>query len=387
MPRKLLRPDEAVAELTRRYARQQLQWWPQSEVAALTLGLGLPTESEVAADPAAVRAWVEAWQSWAGPGEVRWAHRSWPRLGAQRLPEALEIASPAAAADIAGDGARWRRAVARRAALHARFTGAPALPSNRRLFDALADWAEDDFDCLVGVLEWAAVHRASGLYLRQIPVSGIDTKWLEARAAVVADLAAALFVTADSAGRDLHALLGLTKPPVRLRLRVLCTELRCAVGGLSDIEAPVAEIATLPLAPAEVIVVENLESGLALPDRLGTVAFMKLGAAVGLLGRIPWLQGAAVRYWGDIDTHGFAILDQARAVLPGLRSLLMDRETLLRHRRLWVEDTATPPSATLDRLTPAERVVYEGLVAGTWGIRVRLEQERVPWGDVLTALG
>lgn len=387
MPRKLLRPDEAVAELARRYERQHLQWWRQGDAGALTLALGTPTENEVAADPAAVRAWVEAWQSWRGPAEVRREVRRWPRLGEQCLPVALVVASATALADVVGAGPRWRRAVARRAALQARFSDAPVLPANRRVFDALADWADDDFDRLAGVLEWAAAHRSSGLYLRQIPVPGIDTKWLEQRAAVVADFASALFAATDAAGRDLHALLGLTRPPVRLRLRVLCAELRHALGGLGDIEAPVAEVAALPLAPAEAIVVENLESGLALPERKGTVAFMKLGHAVGLLGRIPWLRGTALRYWGDIDTHGFAILDQARAVLPGLRSLLMDRETLLRHRRLWGEDTASPATAALERLTADEREVYEGLVAGTWGIRVRLEQERIPWAEVLEAMG
>lgn len=386
MPRKLLRPDEAVAELARRYERQHLQWWVQGDWAPLTLGLGAPTEGEVAGDPAAVRAWIEAWQSWSGPAELRWEVRRWARLGEQRLPVALVVTSATAVADVVGAGPRWRRAVGRRAMLQDRLAGERVLPANRRAFDALADWADDDFERLVGVLEWAAAHRSSGLYLRQVPVPGIDTKWLEQRAAVVADMASALFADPDAVGRDLHALLGLTKPPVRLRLRVLCAELRRIIGGLGDIEAPVAEVAALPLAPAEVIVVENLESGLALPERAGTVAFMKLGHAVGLLGRIAWLQGVPGRYWGDIDTHGFAILDQARAALPGLRSLLMDRETLLRHRRLWVEDTASPAAAALGRLTPDEWVVYEGLVAGTWGVRVRLEQERVPWAEVLTAL-
>lgn len=387
MPKELLRPDEAITALARRFERRHLQWWVRGDDAPLTLALGSPTEAEVVADPGAVRAWVESWQAWAGPAVVQWAVRRWSRLGEQRLPVALQMTSPAVHADLVGQGARWRRAVARRSALSERFVGAGLLPANRRAFEALADWPDDDFARLAGVLEWAAMHRSSGLYLRQIPVVGIDTKWLEQRAAVVTDFAWALLAHGDDAARDLHALLGLLRAPVRLRLRVLCPELRRGVGGLSDIEAPLAELAALPFSPAHAIVVENLESGLALPERRGTVAFMKLGHAVGLLGRIPWLQPASVHYWGDIDRHGFAILDQARAVLPHLSSLLMDRETLLAHRRLWVEDTAPPTAAVPTRLTSAEREVYDGLVAGTWGVRVRLEQERIPWADVLHALG
>ena len=40
--------------------------WPQ------TLGLGQPTEADAAVRPADVRAWVQAWQAWPGPGSVRW---------------------------------------------------------------------------------------------------------------------------------------------------------------------------------------------------------------------------------------------------------------------------------------------------------------------------
>jgi hypothetical protein len=36
-----------------------------------------------------------------------------------------------------------------------------------------------------------------------------------------------------------------------------------------------------------------------------------------------------VLYWGDLDTHGFAILDELRAHCPHAESLLMNRATFL----------------------------------------------------------
>ena len=39
--------------------------------------------------------------------------------------------------------------------------------------------------------------------------------------------------------------------------------------------------------------------------------------------------------WGDIDTHGFAILDQLRGILDSVQSLLMDRETLFAFLSQW----------------------------------------------------
>ena len=68
------------------------------------------------------------------------------------------------------------------------------------------------------------------------------------------------------------------------------------------------ELRELTIAPKRAIIVENLETGLALPDIPATVAFMRLGNAVSLLSELPWLHDCTALYWGDIDTHGFVIL-------------------------------------------------------------------------------
>lgn len=50
--------------------------------------------------------------------------------------------------------------------------------------------------------------------------------------------------------------------------------------------------------------------------------------------RHGWLRDVAVRYWGDVDTHGMAILAEVRRALPHVRSALMDLETLQDHRHM-----------------------------------------------------
>jgi hypothetical protein len=90
--------------------------------------------------------------------------------------------------------------------------------------------------------------------------------------------------------------------------------------------------------------------------------------------------------WGDVDTHGFAILDRVRSVLPQAESMLMDRDTLLGHQALWVEEPKPYVGPPLERLSQAERVVFDGLVGSVWGVGVRLEQERLPWPLVVSAL-
>lgn len=426
--RKRLTPEGARAEAARRYAAGHRAWWRDAAAQRwpLVLALGLPTEAEAAAEPETVRAWAEAWASWLGPGELRWVERQWPRLGGQRLPEQLVLGDADVVAELADEGPRWRRAVERRGRLSASLPADTEVPGSARFFAALADWPEADFGCLVALFEWVRSHPASGMHLRQLPVAGLDSKWVERHRGVVAECAAGLpwnrqqradnggggskdpgadaeaveatAETARAAGaaapdedsapseRDLPALLGLARAPQRLRMRVLCPRLRRSLGGLADIEAPLAQIAALELEPAQALVVENLVSGLALPERPGTVAFMKLGHGVAVLARIPWLRSVPLRYWGDIDTHGLAMVGRLRSLLPQTRSLLMDRGTLLAHRALWSEESEPWTGAAPQALDDDERGLFAALAAGTWGPGVRLEQERIPWPVVAAAL-
>ena len=103
------------------------------------------------------------------------------------------------------------------------------------------------------------------------------------------------------------------------------------------------------------------------------------GYAIDVIDQIPWLRGLPIAYWGDIDTHGLAILDRLRSRLPQVQSLLMDEATLLRFRNLWVEEAKPARVPYLPNLTPVEAKLYAGLRCGTYGTRVRLEQERIPW--------
>lgn len=83
-------------------------------------------------------------------------------------------------------------------------------------------------------------------------------------------------------------------------------------------------------------------------------------------------------YWGDLDTHGFRILDQLRAVHPQVVSVLMDESTLLAHRDPWVTEPV-PSKVSLSRLTAEESGLYHRLRAGAFGSDVRLEQELIRW--------
>lgn len=385
MPKKLLSPDAARDFLVRRFNNQHQNWLAGEGAWPLFIGLGTPTQNDIAEDASAVREWAAAWQSRTGPGEVVFEERQFARLGRHRLPVGLTLPDAAAVAACVGQLRRWDVATQRYQQLLGRWPaiGQRALASR---FDVLADYSAADFERLMTLLAWLEVNPASGLYLRQLPVEGVDTKWLEKRTGLMAGLLRSLRKVTEDDGGDFHRLFGLRKPAHRVRVRVLCPVLRRAVGGLCDIEAPAGEIASFPIAPETVVIVENLETGLALPELPGAVAVLRLGNAVSVLGLLPWLHDAKVVYWGDIDTHGFAILDRARRAVPQLQSVLMDEATLLSHRPLWGQESMQCPNVQLGALTAQERSVYDNLRANTWGQRVRLEQERLGWAKAVEAL-
>jgi hypothetical protein len=251
-------------------------------------------------------------------------------------------------------------------------------------FNVLADYSEVDFSRLISLLDWLVENPTSNVYLRQLPVEGLDTKWAEQRIGVITGLLKD--IKQEARDGNFHEICGLLRPPHRIRIKLLCPALRELVGGLRDFEASLEEIAALPIKPTSAIIVENLDTGMALPDIPRTVAFMKLGNAVSGLVSIPWLQAIHAIYWGDIDTHGFAILDRARKPLPQLRSVLMDETTTLRYKTFWGTEPVQTTNFALGHLNQHELAVYTALKANTWGQKVRLEQERLPWEHCLGVL-
>ena len=321
------------------------------------------------------------------PGRLEWAERQW-NSGRQTLPSRLTFERPLEVATLVGQQDRWTQACMRYQVMVRRWPQLAGSGALGKHFGILADYSELDFERLNALLRWLQAKPVSGLYLRQLPIAGFDTKWVEARKPLVSSLVQALQGQGAGQGeRDFYAVCGLRRPAPRIRMRVLCPELRKAVGGLCDIEATAPELAALELRPAAVLIVENLESGLALPDLPGVVAFMRLGHGIDLLDGIAWLYDAPQHvYWGDLDTHGLAILARARLRFPATQSLLMDETTLLAHRDLWVEEPSQHAAPQLGGLRPAELQLYQGLREQRWGVRVRLEQERLDWPTVVQAL-
>ena len=251
---------------------------------------------------------------------------------------------------------------------------------------------------LLAVVAWLQTHPRPGIYLRQVDVPGVDSKFIEAHRGVLAELLdlalppEAIDIRATGAGQ-FGPRYGFKDKPLRVRFRLL--DARMGTGLLPadaerDITLNQADFARLVLPVSRVFFTENEVNFLAFPPLAGSLVIFGAGYGFEALADARWLHGCRLFYWGDIDTHGFAILDQLRARLPQVQSLLMDRATLMAHPAQWGEEPQ-PQHRDLTRLTVEEAALLDDLRTHCLrphraGAGVRLEQERVGFEWVKAAL-
>ena len=376
------RAAKAVARNTRAWAEAVVASdlgvsSPDEEV--LTFALHPPTERMVLADMTRATDWVDQWREAERSGAVRvaWVDRSWPSVGTQNVPERANVHGADAIAAFAGAGElrSWRvireRAEVIRERLAGEQTAVAVASAVRAHATTIGGYAEGEFEELLQVVEWLVEHPVSGRRIRELPIRGIHTKWLERHRKVTEDLYRAL------SGRDG---LGLAESQSLIRIRILDARLRPS--GLTDLAVPLAELRDLAIDPRVVFVFENLETVLAMPDLPGAVVVHGGGYAVRRLADVPWITAARVFYWGDLDSDGFQILDRLRDGGVGATSILMDVETIGRYRDLAVSE-ARPATGTLTRLT-SEEDAARTLLQSAGGLRI--EQERIPWAAAVALI-
>jgi hypothetical protein len=209
-------------------------------------------------------------------------------------------------------------------------------------------------------------------------VPGIDTKFIERHSAILSELVELVIDPVDGQARDFGVRFGFRDKPARVRIRVLDAACSRLPAGFTDVELPTDELASHPFDVERVFLVENEVTSLAFPPAPRTLLIFGGGYAVSRVSRLDWLRDVPLYYWGDIDTHGFRILDLLRSRFPDAQSLLMDRATLLAHEAHWDREPS-PVNVHLAHLTADEAALYRDLVEDAFGPAVRLEQERISY--------
>jgi hypothetical protein len=374
----------------------------------LCVSLRGPAGGELASRFTEVQAWVLEWER-ADQRVVRVEHRQVGGrvIGSNTIPCRAWIDSYQQLWQYLGVGQQVRR-----------FTD--VLEKARISTPRLTDWMlthpmrvlamEAGWDKIVGTVQWIDSGARPGSYLRQIDVPGVDTKFIERNRGILTDLLdlqlGAERIDHTLPRSDFVGRYRFRKKPDYVRFRLLgrlqggartgsTPESECGTvrgsggwpefGKFSELTARADELAIAPPGFSTVYVVENETTYLAFPAAENSMVIFGGGYAVPVLKSLAWLGDCELVYWGDIDTHGFAILNRLRQAFPHARSMLMDRGTLLAHDSQWVVEPS-PVTSHLEFLTADEADLYRELVEDALGPSVRLEQERVGFAAIEDAL-
>jgi hypothetical protein len=232
---------------------------------------------------------------------------------------------------------------------------------------------------LLATVTWIITNSTEVLYLRQIDIEGLDTKFVDHHRKLLDELLTAVLpedrIDSEYSAADFARRFRFRPKPTYTRLRLLNPQ-PTLPKGLSEMTVRTEELAELELVAKTVFVVENEITYLAFPTVPNSIVVFGSGFSLAALRDIPWMNSREIVYWGDVDTHGFDILHRLRARFESVQSIMMDHQTLLAHPRQWVNEPS-PTSRALTNLNDAERALYHDLVEDRYGQAVRLEQERV----------
>lgn len=373
-------PKDLNAQLVRLWERGELLRDVVTGNARFPLRLALktPGSADITDRFELVRAWA-AELSAVSHLRLEWQEVRHRVQGAQRLPASAWI-------DSIEDALNWlgkRRERERFMTL---------VSATRQANPALLLWLEkrplqalevaDEWTQLLAVVEWLMNHPRPRIYLRQVDLSRVHTKFIESHRGVLTELFDLALpndaVDATKTGiSQFAARYGFLDKPIHIRFRSLDQGIQPIVGlSHPDISLDADSFSRLSLPIRRVFITENEINFLTFPNVTQAIVIFGKGFGWDALARSQWLNDCAIYYWGDIDTHGFAILDQLRSHFAHVESILMDREILDAHSVFWAIEVK-PSMADLPRLTKAEHTLYDDLRDNRIRPGLRLEQELV----------
>jgi len=353
----------------------------------LRLTLKGPNSAELTDYFEAVRAWAH---ELAAMPQIRieWREVRHRVQGLQRLPDQVWVDTPEGALALLAKGRDAGRF--KKLADSARANLPALLPwLARRPLQALE--LADCWHQLLSIVQWMCAHPRPGIYLRQADIPGVHSKFIEAHRAVLSELfdltLAPEAIDVNKTGTSqFPARYGFLEKPALVRFRVLDERIALLPGvSYPDISLDADSFARLIIPCRHVFITENETNFLAFPPVKDAIAIFGKGYGWDALARAHRLKGCAIHYWGDIDTHGFAILDQLRVHFDHVSSFLMDRATLHEHEMHWGTEM-DQALHDLPRLTAQERSLYDELRDNRIKKNLRLEQERVGFGWVTAGL-
>jgi hypothetical protein len=323
---------------------------------------GTAHERELLTDLSRYRDWLRSWE---GRPHVIWRTVRKGGLGEVRVPVEIRTPDIDAYADWVGTRPELDLIRARLSVLVG--MGAALAPLAPVRSD-LTEMGEAEFSTLLLFVGWRR-DNPDPVRARDVPLIGASTKWVENRIGLIEPVLDACGLLRS--GSDRFERCGL------IRGTAAQLTFRFASGDFPVLEmsCEARNLVSWPGTVHTLLVVENKENSLRLYPPPGYAVAWGAGHAVeASLPDLEAAPGLRLLYWGDCDSHGYAILNALRGELPDIRSLGMGLKTVLAHEAAFIpEPDEARISGPMSLLTEPERAGREHLLARS----ARLEQERV----------
>ncbi|MDX1958007.1 MAG: DUF2220 family protein [Leptospiraceae bacterium] len=239
----------------------------------------------------------------------------------------------------------------------------------------------DDLEKILSIFEFFKKNPRPNLYLRELPIEGIDTKFIERNKSILIEIldiildSDNILLSEDSIEKRYY----LKTKPILIRFRILSDNYSLFPKGVRDISIPISEFKTLVFSEKNVFITENLINFLSFPNQEDSIIICGGGYSVLNLNQLENLQDKEIYYWGDIDMNGFDILSKFREFFPTTKSFLMDTITYQYYSHLAVSTNISIKSIP-NNLTRDEFELFDFLSKKQTGNR--LEQEKIPFDCV-----
>jgi hypothetical protein len=250
--------------------------------------------------------------------------------------------------------------------------------------------------CLIlSICQYIANNNLQECYLRELTIKHVHTKFIEQNKDIISTILDIILPenrinTEFTGANGFCKRYGFKDKPRRMRFRILDKNISLGNGNTFnyDIELDLDSFIALNLNFSNVIIAENEINFLTLPAIKGAIGIFGAGYRVLEYKKvISQFKNKKICYWGDIDPNGLRILNELKGQHPHLniQSIFMNIETLKKYHEFCVNNGKVATINTF-YLNSKEQELFEALINNTMGDNILLEQEKIPYADVVETI-
>lgn len=208
------------------------------------------------------------------------------------------------------------------------------------IFPELRDWISSNLnkflknleimDSIFKVLNYFKQCPKPNKYIRELDIN-IDTKFIENNKNLISNLLETIIPDHINYHEEkFEEKFNLKSKDSFIRIRILdknVNKINKIHKSFNDFQLSIENINSLNLKCKNIFIIENEITFLTFPNLNDSIVIFGSGYAAKRLNKINWLSEKNIYYWGDLDSHGFDILNTIRKDLPKIESIMMDRIT------------------------------------------------------------